>query len=52
MSKWKIVSHGGTCDYCGGREEVTKWRHEDTGETYRQCGPCQDSVAAARRAEK
>jgi len=47
MSKWKIKSHGGSCDHCGGRVDVVQYVHEDTGETQRICDPCEQAAAAA-----
>lgn len=52
MSNWKIVSHGGTCDHCGGKEGVVKYRDESTGETQRVCDPCESAAAAVRGAER
>ena len=46
----KIVSHGGACAYCGGSENVIKYRRPN-GETYRVCDPCESAAAAARQAE-
>jgi hypothetical protein len=45
--KWKIAGHGGRCG-CGGTFDVTKYRHEDTGETRRVCADCEAAAAAAR----
>jgi len=45
----KIVSHGGSCDYCSGSEEVTKYKHPD-GSTYRVCVNCESAAAAVRNA--
>lgn len=49
-SKDVIVGNGGSCDYCGGHEDVVQYRRDDD-ETYRVCDPCEQAAAAARGVE-